>query len=42
VTGSPFVINAVIETQVIKLARGKPVAVPVPREQGRTTNRFRL
>ena len=31
-TGSAFVINAVIETQAIKRLRGKPVAVPVPRE----------
>ncbi|MGH7938120.1 MAG: GFA family protein, partial [Bryobacteraceae bacterium] len=31
-TGSAFVINAVIETQAIKLLRGKPVAVSVPRE----------
>ena len=33
-TGSAFVINAVIETQAIKLIRGKPVAVPVPRKSG--------
>src|SRR6516164_4091706 len=29
-TGSAFVLNAIIETQAIKLLRGKPVAVPVP------------
>ncbi len=33
-TGSAFVLNAIIETQAIKLLRGKPVAVPVPREDG--------
>ena len=33
-TGSAFVLNAIIETQAIKLLRGKPVAVPVPRENG--------
>ncbi len=33
-TGSAFVINAVIETQAIKLTSGSPVAVPVPRKQG--------
>jgi hypothetical protein len=33
-TGSAFVLNAIIETQAIKLIRGKPVAVPVPREDG--------
>jgi hypothetical protein len=33
-TGSAFVINAIIEAQRIKLTRGKPVAVPVPREHG--------
>ncbi len=33
-TGSAFVINAVIETKAIKLIRGKPQAVPVPREHG--------
>jgi hypothetical protein len=31
-TGSAFVLNAIIETQAIKLLRGNPVAVPVPRE----------
>jgi hypothetical protein len=31
-TGSAFVINALIETQAIKITRGKPLAVPVPRE----------
>src|SRR5262249_24921180 len=31
-TGSAFVLNAIIETQAIKLLRGKPVPVPVPRE----------
>ena len=31
-TGSAFVLNAIIETQAIKLLRGKLVAVPVPRE----------
>jgi hypothetical protein len=33
-TGSAFVLNAIIETQAIKLLCGKPVAVPVPRENG--------
>jgi Glutathione-dependent formaldehyde-activating enzyme len=33
-TGSAFVLNAIIETEAIKLRRGKPVAVPVPRENG--------
>jgi hypothetical protein len=33
-TGSAFVLNAIIETQAIKLLRGNPVAVPVPRENG--------
>lgn len=33
-TGSAFVINAVIETVAIKLLSGQPVAVPVPREDG--------
>jgi hypothetical protein len=33
-TGSAFVLNAMIETQAIKLLRGKPVAIPVPRENG--------
>ena len=33
-TGSAFVLNAIIETHAIKLRRGKPVAVPVPRENG--------
>src|SRR5437867_12092764 len=33
-TGSAFVLNAIIETQAIKLLRGKPVAVSVPRENG--------
>ena len=33
-TGSALVLNAIIETQAIKLLRGKPVAVPVPRENG--------
>src|SRR5690242_16212857 len=33
-TGSAFVLNAIIETQAIKELRGKPVAVPVPRENG--------
>ena len=33
-TGSAFILNAIIETQAIKLLRGKPVAVPVPRENG--------
>jgi hypothetical protein len=31
-TGSAFVINAIIETQAIKVGHGKPVAVPVPRD----------
>ncbi len=34
-TGSAFVLNALIETQAIELLRGKPVAVPVPRADGR-------
>src|SRR6059058_1472024 len=29
-TGSAFVLNAIIETRAIKLTRGTPVAVPVP------------
>jgi hypothetical protein len=33
-TGSAFVLNAIIETRAIKLTRGEPVAVPVPREYG--------
>src|SRR5215813_10760281 len=33
-TGSAFVLNAIIETRAIKLLRGKPVAVPVPRKNG--------
>jgi hypothetical protein len=33
-TGSAFVLNAIIETEAIKLLRGKPVAVSVPRENG--------
>ncbi len=33
-TGSAFVINAIIETQAIELLRGNPVAVPVPRADG--------
>jgi len=33
-TGSAFVLNAIIETQAIKLICGKPVGVPVPRENG--------
>jgi hypothetical protein len=33
-TGSAFVLNAIIETQAIKLIRGKPLGVPVPRENG--------
>ena len=33
-TGSAFVLNAIIETQAVKVLRGKPVAVPVPRENG--------
>ncbi len=33
-TGSAFVINAIIETKATKLLRGNPVAVPVPREDG--------
>jgi len=33
-TGSAFVLNAIIETQAVKLLRGTPVAVPVPRENG--------
>jgi hypothetical protein len=33
-TGGGFVLNAIIETQAIKLLPGKPVAVPVPRGNG--------
>ena len=33
-TGSAFVLNALIETEAIELLRGKPVAVPVPRADG--------
>lgn len=33
-TGSAFVLNAIIETKAIEPLRGKPVAVPVPRENG--------
>jgi hypothetical protein len=33
-TGSAFVLNAIIEPKAIKLLRGRPVAVPVPREYG--------
>jgi hypothetical protein len=33
-TGGAFVLNAIIETKAIKLLRGKPIAVPVPRESG--------
>lgn len=33
-TGSAFVINAIIETQQIKVGRGKPVPVNVPRDEG--------
>ena len=33
-TGSAFVLNALIETQAIELLRGNPVAVPVPRAFG--------
>ena len=33
-TGSAFVLNAIIESRAVKLLRGKPVAVPVPRENG--------
>ena len=33
-TGSAFVLNAIIETRAIKLLNGNPVAVPVPRENG--------
>jgi hypothetical protein len=31
-TGSAFVLNAIIETRAIKVGRGKPVAVEVPRD----------
>jgi hypothetical protein len=31
-TGSAFVLNAIIETRAIKVVRGKPVAVEVPRD----------
>ena len=33
-TGSAFVLNAIIETRAIKLSRGKPNAVRVPRANG--------
>src|SRR5215472_10918164 len=33
-TGSAFVLNAIIETRSVKLLRGKSIAVPVPRENG--------
>jgi hypothetical protein len=33
-TGSAFVLNAIIETEAIKLICGKPASVPVPREHG--------
>ena len=33
-TGSAFVLNAILETRAIKVTRGKPVAVPVPRDDG--------
>ena len=33
-TGSAFVLNAIIETQAIKHLLGKPMAVPVPRKNG--------
>ncbi len=33
-TGSGFVLNAIIETRAIKLLRGEPVPAPVPRENG--------
>lgn len=31
-TGSAFVINALIETEAVKLLKGRPEPVPVPRE----------
>ena len=33
-TGSAFALNAIVETAAIKTLRGKPEAVPVPREHG--------
>ena len=33
-TGSAFVLNAIIETKMIRLLAGKPARVPVPRENG--------
>lgn len=33
-TGSAFVLNAVIETAAIRITRGSPEPVPVPREHG--------
>jgi len=33
-TGSAFVLNAIIETAAIRLLSGEPEAVPVPRENG--------
>lgn len=33
-TGSAFVLNAIIETKNVKLLRGRPKAVPVPRASG--------
>lgn len=33
-TGSAFVINAIIEAKNIRLLKGRPVAVPVPRVHG--------
>src|SRR5205809_4295030 len=33
-TGSAFVLNAIIESQAIKLLRGKPLPVPLRRKNG--------
>ncbi|MBI3564421.1 MAG: GFA family protein [Elusimicrobia bacterium] len=33
-TGGAFAINAIVETANIALTKGRPVAVPVPREHG--------
>ena len=33
-TGGAFAINAIIETENIRLLKGRPVAVPVPRAHG--------
>jgi hypothetical protein len=33
-TGSAFVLNAIIETSAVRLTRGSPEAVPIPRAYG--------